>query len=421
MEHRLALKGQIVYAPQAGEIVSVADGYLLTENGRIVEVCDSLPEEWRTARLSDYRHCLLLPGMTDLHIHAPQYAFRGLGMDMELLPWLESYAFPEEIRYAGEDYAAYAYQTFADDLRNSFTCRANIFATVHNGASSILAALIAESGLFAHVGKVSMDRNCPPELNEGAAAPAAMAAWVLDLRERYNNVKPIITPRFIPSCSGQLLASLGQLAKQYDLPVQSHLAENLNEIEWVRKLEPQSRHYADAYDRYGLLEGQPTVMAHCVHLSKEEMRLLRKRRVFIAHCPQSNANLLSGAAPIKNMLVAGLKLGLATDMAGGAHISMLRVIQDAVAVSKMRAAFYNRPEDTLSIAEAFYLATKGGGAFFGQVGSFEPGYAADILVIDDSPLSPRGLTLRQRLERVIYQADSRHLLAKFVAGRQIAL
>ncbi|MCL2496764.1 MAG: amidohydrolase family protein, partial [Clostridiales bacterium] len=260
-----------------------------------------------------------------------------------------------------------------------------------------------------------------PELNEGAQAAASMAAWVLEMRGRYDNVKPIVTPRFIPSCSGQLLTALGQLAGQYDLPVQSHLAENQNETAWVRKLEPQSRHYADAYDRYGLLEGRPTVMAHCVHLSAEEMRLLRKRRVFIAHCPQSNTNLLSGAAPVKTMLSAGMKLGLATDMAGGAHISMLRAIQDAVAVSKMRAVFCERPEDTLSVAEAFYMATKGGGAFFGQAGSFEPGYAADVLVIDDSSLMPRGLTLRQRLERAIYQADSRHLLAKYVAGKQLAL
>lgn len=421
MDQRLVLKGQIIYAREAGELTVLENGYLLTENGLIAEACGALPEAWRTARLSDYGQCLLLPGMTDLHIHAPQYGFRGLGLDMELLQWLEHYAFPEETRYADQGYAAYAYRLFADDLRQSFTCRANIFATVHNEATAILAALIAESGIFAHIGKVSMDRNCPPELNEGPAALTAAAAWVLELMGRYENVKPIVTPRFIPSCSGQLLAALGKLAAGYDLPVQSHLAENHREIEWVRQLEPKSLHYADAYDRYGLLEGSPTVMAHCVHLSEEEMRLLKERRVFIAHCPQSNTNLISGAAPVKAMLDKGLKIGLATDMAGGAHISMLRAIQDAVSVSKLRAALCGQPEEPLSIAEAFYLATKGGGAFFGQAGSFEPGYAADVLVIDDNTLSPLGLTLRQRLERVIYQADNRHLRAKYVEGKQLNL
>jgi guanine deaminase len=340
---------------------------------------------------------------------------------MELLSWLEAYAFPEEARYADNGYAAYAYQIFADALRNSFTCRANIFATVHNSATGILAELIAQTGLFAYIGKVSMDRNCPAELDEGAEAPAAAAAWVLEMQGRYQRVKPIISPRFIPSCSGPLLAALGQLAAQYGLPVQSHLSESEKEIEWVRRLEPQSRHYAGAYQRYGLLGGQPVVMAHCVRLSDAEKILLKKQGVFIAHCPQSNANLLAGAAPIRSFLQAGLKVGLATDMAGGAHISMLRAMQDAVTASKLRAALSGADEEPLSLLEAFYLASKGGGAFFGKAGSFEPGYAADVLVIDDEALSPRGLTLGQRLERVIYLADERQLAAKYVAGEEIGL
>jgi guanine deaminase len=393
----------------------------LLENGLVAGLTDALPAEWGAARQRDYGPALVLPGLADLHIHAPQYSFRGLGLDMKLLSWLKAYAFPEEARYADNGYAAYAYQIFADDLRRSFTCRANIFATVHNRATALLAELLARTGLFAHIGKVSMDRNCPPELNEGAEAPAAAAAWVLEMQGRYPNIKPIISPRFIPSCSGPLLTALGQLAAQYALPVQSHLSESVQEIEWVRRLEPHSRHYSDAYLRYGLLSGQPTVMAHCVHLSDAEKILLREQGVFIAHCPQSNTNLLSGAAPLRSFLHAGLKVGLATDMAGGAHLSMLRVMQDALAVSKLRTALVDLGEEPLSLAEAFYLASKGGGAFFGKTGSFEPGYAADVLVIDDTALAPRGLTLGQRLERVIYHADERQLRAKYVAGQEIDL
>jgi guanine deaminase len=421
MEHRLALKGNILYTPEAEKLVALPESYLLIENGLVAEVCGALPAEWQAVREIDYGPALLLPGLCDLHIHAPQYAFRGLGLDMELLSWLETYAFPEEAHYADIDYAFAAYRLFADDLRRSFTCRANIFATVHNSATAILAELIAATGIFAHIGKVSMDRNCPAELNEGGAALPAATAWAEQMLWRYPNIKPIITPRFIPSCSEPLLTALGQLAAKYGLPVQSHLSENLEEIAWVRRLEPQSKHYAGAYQRYGLLSGHPTVMAHCVHLSDAEITLLKEEGVFIAHCPQSNINLLSGAAPISYYLQAGLKVGLATDMAGGAHISMLRAIADAVAVSKMRTALAAPDEEPLSLLQAFYLASKGGGAFFGQVGSFEPGYAADILVIDDQPLRPQGLTLPQRLERVVYHSDERQLCAKYVGGKEVMI
>ena len=421
MEQRLALKGNIIYTPSLGELTTLADGFLLIENGLVTEASATLPEEWSGVPIKDYGPSLLLPGLYDLHIHAPQYGFRGLGLDMELLSWLEAYAFPEEARYADNGYAFYAYRLFADSLRKSFTCRANIFATVHVSSAAILAQLLDETGLAANIGKVSMDRNCPTELNEGSAALTAAAVWVLETLGRYPNIKPIITPRFIPSCSGPLLTALGQLAAEYTLPVQSHLSESLKEISWVRRLEPKSKHYADAYHRHGLLAGHPTVMAHCVHLSEAEKILLKEQGVFIAHCPQSNTNLVSGAAPLRSYLQAGLKVGLATDMAGGAHLSMLRAIQDAVAVSKLRVALLDVDETPLSLPEAFYLASKAGGAFFGQVGSFEPGYAADVLVIDDDSLSPQGLTLGQRLERLIYQADERHLQAKYVSGKEINL
>ncbi|MCL1905603.1 MAG: amidohydrolase family protein, partial [Clostridiales bacterium] len=236
MEQRLVLKGNIVYTPQAGELITLPDGFLLTENGLIAGTCAVLPEEWGAAPHRDYGEALLLPGLTDLHIHASQYGFRGLGLDMELLNWLNAYAFPEEARYADDGYALFAYRSFADNLRRSFTCRANIFATVHNSATAILTELIAETGLTANIGKVSMDRNCPEELNEGPQALTAAAAWILEMQGRYPNIKPIITPRFIPSCSGPLLTALGQLAAEYALPVQSHLSENTKEIEWVRRL-----------------------------------------------------------------------------------------------------------------------------------------------------------------------------------------
>jgi len=363
---------------------------------------------------------LIIPGLTDLHLHAPQYAFAGLGIDLELLPWLDTCAFPEESRYGDLEYAAAAYGRLVTALRHSFTTRAAIYATRHIDSALLLAQLLHWSGLAAYVGRVSMDSRAPEGLREGCSAAEEERRFIETLLERdFPRVRPIVTPRFIPSCSPRLLWELGRLAEEYRLPVQSHLAENREEIQLVRALYPEAPHYAGIYDSYGLLGQTPTVMAHCVHCSPDEQHLLRRRGVFIAHCPQSNINLTSGAAPVRAYLDQGQRMGLGTDIAGGAHLSLFRAIQDAVAVSKLRKALLDPVEQPLTVAEAFYLATRGGGAFFGQTGAFAADYALDALVIDDGPVNTDDFTLTERLCRAIYLLDEQSLIAKYVDGEEI--
>ena len=194
------------------------------------------------------------------------------------------------------------------------------------------------------------------------------------------------------------------------------------EIAWVRELCPQSRFYGDAYHLFGLFggEGCPTIMAHCVYSGEEEIALMQRQRVFIAHCPASNTNLASGIAPVRRYLTEGIPMGLGSDVAGGTHTSIFRAMADAIQVSKLRWRLQDSTLAPLTAAEAFYLGTLGGGAFFGKVGSFLPRYEFDALVIDDSRYTPQGSrSIPERLERTIYLSDERDLAHKYAAGKQL--
>lgn len=422
--NRLVLKGHICHTPGKGRLQILESGCLLCENGVSQGIVRELPESWQDARMTDYGDRLIIPGLIDLHTHAPQYSFRGLGLDLELLAWLDTYTFPEESQYEDLSYAKQAYSLFTDQLKRSATTRACIFATIHRPATRLLMDLLEQTGLKTMVGKVNMDRNSPDGLREESAdrSAADTVRWLEETAGRYQHVTPILTPRFIPSCSDELLERLSAVRIQYHLPVQSHLSENPGEIEWVRELCPNAAFYGDAYDRFGLFGGfdEPAVMAHCVYSGAAEQQLLKERGVWVAHCPQSNMNLSSGIAPVRQFLEQGIKVGLGSDMAGGCHASMFRAITDAIQVSKLYWRLINHDDQPLTFEEAFYLATKGGGSFFGRVGSFAAGDEMDAVVLDDSGLPhPQPLTVRQRLERLCYLADERQIFAKYVAGNQV--
>lgn len=424
MQHRYILRGRFLRQRDPKQLVFDHNRPLLIQGesiaARLTEeeaqtlARQGIPEE-------DFGDFLVIPGLNDLHTHAPQFPFRGTGMDLELLDWLEKYTFPEEGRYVEEAYARKAYGLFVEELKNGPTTRACIFATTHVPATLLLMERLEQSGLFALVGKVSMDRDCPADIREETAqALGAVREW-LEGSRGFRRVRPILTPRFIPSCTDRLLAGLGRLQRETGLPVQSHLSENPGEIALVKSLCPWAESYGHAYHRFGLFggEGCPTVMAHCVHSAPEEVELMAQNGVFVAHCPQSNANLASGIAPVRAYLDRGIPVGLGTDVAGGHSLSMFRAVTDAVQVSKLRWRLADAALAPLTFPEALWLATRGGGAFFGKVGALEPGYAADLLVLDDSDLpTPGQLSPEERLERLFYLGSDRNVRHKYVAGQK---
>ncbi|MDO4272753.1 MAG: amidohydrolase family protein [Eubacteriales bacterium] len=423
-EKTFALKGTVCYNESPEKLSITENGYLVCENGVCAGVFTNLPEKYNGIPCRDVGDCLIIPGLTDLHLHAPQYSFRSIGMDLELLEWLDTITFPQESKYADLDYARKAYSIFAEDMKKSATTRASIFATLHVAATELLMDLMEETGLKTFIGKVNMDRNGPPALQEESAQASAQAtlAWIQETAGRYQNVKPILTPRFTPSCTDELMRMLGEIQKEYHLPVQSHLSENLGEIAWVKELCPNTGFYGEAYDQFGLFGGEngPAIMAHCVHCPDEEIALMKERGVYIAHCSQSNTNLSSGIAPVRRYLSEGLHVGIGSDIAGGTSVSLLRAMADSIQTSKLRWRLVDDTLKPLTLEEVFYIATIGGGSFFGKVGSFEGGYEFDAVILDDSNLPhPQPFTSKERLERLVYLSDDRNITGKYVSGAKI--
>ena len=280
-------KAHILYTKEQSRFEVLENGYVAVDaDGRVTGVAPSLASLGsEDAEVIDFGDCLLIPAMNDLHVHAPQYRNQGIAMDLELLPWLQNYTFPEEMKYADIDYAERMYRRFVRDLWRFGTMRACVFATIHTDSTRLLMQLFQEAGMGALVGKVGMNRNCPEGLAEKVEDMVQGYEKLIMDNNAKELVRPIITPRFIPSCTPEMLRACGELAKKYQLPVQSHLSENKDEIAWVQELEPESTCYGNAYDRYGLFGQTPTVMAHCVWTEGEELELIKRRGVMVGTYP----------------------------------------------------------------------------------------------------------------------------------------
>lgn len=416
----MIIKGNFIYAPSPGKLEIREQEYLLTEAGRVKCFYKTLPEELSRRPVTDYGQAVIIPAFNDLHIHAPQYVNRGVGFDRELLPWLETYTFPVEGKYADPVFAEKGYKLFLRRLWEAGTMRFSAFATLHRDASWRLMELCEASGLRGYIGKVNMDRNGPDYLTEDTdKSLAETEELIIRCAEELSGVKYIITPRFVPSVTERLMDGLGCLAEKYNLPVQSHLSENKGEIQWVKELHPQYGSYTEVYDAFGLLRRDRTIMAHCIHLSGKEKALLAEKNICLAHCAQSNADLSSGVMPLRKNLEKNLRCVIASDLAGSHTLKMNRHIAMTVEVSKLRQMGYPE-EKALSLGEALYLATKKPGGFFGKVGSFEEGYEFDALVIETDEtggMLPR--TPFEKLEQFIYDGDDRNILARYCGGEKI--
>ena len=413
-------KAHIIYTKERSCFEVLENGYVAVEDGRVTGVANNLEAlGCEDAEVIDFGDRLLIPAMNDMHVHAPQVHNQGVAMDLELLPWLQNYTFPEESKYADVHYAERMYRRFLHTQWLFGTMRSVVFGTVHTESTRLLMKLYQETGMGALVGKVAMNRNCPEALCEDVeTAIEGNERLIEEFNQPDSLVRPIITPRFVPSCTPEMLRACGELAAKYQLPVQSHLSENTSEIEWVKDLEQESSCYGDAYNRYGLFGQTPTVMAHCVWTSGEELELMKRNKVMVAHCPTSNFNLSSGLAPVRTFLEEGMRVGLGSDISGGHDLNIFRMMVYAIQVSKMHYQ-HNHDKAFLTLSEAFWLATKSAGSFFGRVGSFEPGYEFDALVIDDAVLYPSEYSLLHRLERFIYLGDDRQIVHRFCRGREI--
>ena len=417
-----AIKGDILYSKSLNKVKECENSYLVCVKGKSEGIYKKLPAKYKGIKVYDYTGYLVIPGLVDMHLHAPQYIFIGLHMDLKLLDWLNKYTFPAEAKYKNLNFAKKAYDIFVNDLTHTSTTRFAMFATIHNEATLYLMHELEKTGFKGYVGKVNMDRNSPKYLIETTNKSVKNTLEWIDACEDFKNIKPIITPRFIPSCTDKLMGELSKIMKNKNIPVQSHLSENRSEIEWVKELAPKVKNYEEAYDKYDMLGTvSNSIMAHYVWPDEKGIELMKNRNVWVAHSPSSNRNLCSGIAPIGRYLREGIKVGLATDVAGGSYLSMFRAIEDSITTSKIRNCLYDSEYYNITIEQALYLATLGGGEFFGKVGSFDKGYEFDAIVLNErdipTVLMPE-LTLLERFERYIYRSHT-NVYAKFISGKKI--
>ena len=240
-------RANILFTPTPDAFKVLERGYVVVaDDGNVIETYQTHPAQYANQPVTDFGDRLLMPAMNDLHVHAPQYRNLGIAMDLELLPWLNTYTFPEESKYKDIRYAERMYRRFVRDLWKLGTMRAAIFATIHPDATCLLADLLNEAGMGGMVGLVGMDRNSPDTLSNAVEEAVEGTKRVMEHTANMPLVSAIVTPRFVPSCTPQMMTALGQLANDYHLPVQSHLSENKSEIAWVQELEPESTCYGDA-------------------------------------------------------------------------------------------------------------------------------------------------------------------------------
>jgi len=407
------LHGNIIHAPRFSSLETIPNGYLVLEDGVLQLLCSRLPDSYAHLPITDYGNALIMPSFADLHLHAPQYPMLGMGMDLPLLEWLDTYTFRTEARFEDTAYARRVYHQLAQDLISSGTTRAAVFSSRHTDATLILMEELEKAGVTGYVGKVNMDRNSGPCEETTSDSLAETIRWLENCR--FQLVKPILTPRFTPSCSNVLMDALGKLAAEKQLPVQSHLSENTGEIAWVRELHPDCAQYWETYEKYGLWKDR-TLMAHCVHSDVREQEAMARAGVWAVHCAASNVNLCSGTASVRELIGRGVRVALGSDIAGGDQLAMNRVAVMSIRASKIRQMEGGGP--FLTVPEAYYLASTAGHLYFGGGAGFAPGYKLHAVVVDDSslPEPARELSLSERLERCIYLMEKKHIRAVYSEG-----
>jgi guanine deaminase len=421
MTNLRAIKGNIIYTKVKDCFEIHENSYIVINDKKIIGIYNKLPNSYEDITVIDYgNNAIIIPAFIDLHIHAPQYLQMGIGLDLELIEWLEQYTFKYEALFSDVNYAKKLYPRFVDRLYKEGTLRSCIFGTIHNKSTQVLVDELKKKKLSAYVGKVNMDQNAPNDLLQSTKCSVEETKeFVEDKNNTTELITPIITPRFAPCCTSELLSKLGELSMEKQLPVQTHLSENRKEVQWVKSLFPDSKNYSDVYKKHNLYGNQKTILAHSIYLTDEEVEMARQEKnVYLVHCPNSNSNLSSGIMPVTHYLDKGINVGLGTDVGAGNKISMTEMITNAVQCSKIRHV-YNEQERVLSISEAFYLATKVNGSFFGKVGSFEEGYYFDALVIRDKDPLISFLSPLEKLQRYLYCGDSCSIVERYLEGEII--
>ena len=399
------------------------DGLLIVEDGHVVAAGAYAALSSQLApgtQVQDMRDKLIVPGFIDTHIHYPQtdmIASPAPG----LLPWLDTYTFPTERRFADPAYAQDTASFFVEELLACGTTTALVYCTVHKESADALFTESEARNLRMVAGKVLMDRNCPEFLRDTAQSGYDDSAELIGRWHNRGRQMYALTPRFAPTSTEAQLEACGVLAREHaDIFIQSHVAENTDEVKWVADLFPGHRSYLDIYDHYGLLRRR-AVYGHCIHLDAEDRKRMAQTGTVASHCPTSNLFLGSGLFDFDKAAEAGMPVALATDVGGGTSFSMLQTMNEAHKVARLTGHH-------LTATRMFWLATAGAAEALDladKVGTLAPKSEADFIVLDPqaTPLLARRTGRTESLEELLFAfallGDDRAIFETYAAGKRV--
>jgi guanine deaminase len=394
---------------------------LVVEGGKIIAVgpADALRRSYPEATVTDYGTDLISAGFIDAHAHYPQTAMIA-SWGKRLIDWLNTYTFPEEMRFSN--------QTYADDVANRYfdltvsngTTSVCSYCTIHGESVDAFFSAAAARNQRVWAGKTCMDRNAPDGLLDTAQSAYDESVRLLSKWHGQGRASYVITPRFSPTSTEDQLAALGALwAENPDCLMQTHLSEQTDEIAWVRDLFPTARDYLDTYERHGLL-GRGGLYGHAIHLEPREKSRLAEVDASLIHCPTSNTFIGSGLFDMGGLKAAGHRVGLATDTGGGSSFSMLRTMAAAYEVAQLRGR-------SLHPSELWWLATAGSAQALHAdhlIGNIAPGREADLVVINlaSTPAiaqaTTRASTIWEAIFPTIMMGDDRAIRDVWIAGKR---
>jgi guanine deaminase len=444
-----AFLGNALHTPSRGRIEYLPSVLIEVDNGGVIQAIHGKDTPQAAAVAARHRAAgslvtlgnseYLLPGLVDLHVHAPQWPHLGLALDRPLEEWLQTYTFPLEARYEDTGYARQVYESLVDALLANGTTTAVYFGTIHLAATQALADICLRRSQRALIGRVAMDDpdQCPAYYRDRDAgiAEAETRGFIGYVQSMAGNesglVLPVITPRFIPSCTDELLRGLGRLARETGCHVQTHCSES----DWAHEFVLTRYGVTDttALDRFGLLSRR-TLLAHGNFIDGPDVATILQAGAGIAHCPLSNVYFSDAVFPVRRMLEQGVHVGLGTDISGGASPSILENARHAVIASRTlesgvdpRLSRERRrsPQSRIDAATAFWLATAGGGiALDLRIGLFREGYQFDAVVLDgrtpDSNLRLEdNAAPEEMLQKIVYHATRADIKEVWVANRPV--
>ena len=369
------------YVPESESVRYIADGLLVLENGKVKELgtYKSLQDKYASIPVTSYPDMLIMPGFIDTHIHFPQVEMIA-AYGEQLLEWLNQYTFPTEGKFKDKAYAQKIAAIFLDELLRNGTTTALVFAAVYPQSVDAFFEEASRRNLRMIAGKVMMDRNAPDFLLDTPETSYQESKRLIQKWHKKGRLLYAVTPRFAITSTDEQLRKAGKLLTEFpDVYLHTHLSENINEVEWVASLFPDSKGYLDVYDRAGLV-GDKSIFAHGVQLTDAEFKRLSAANSAIAFCPTSNLFLGSGLFKLElaKSVAQPVKVGLGTDVGAGTSFSLLQTANEAYKVAQLR-------HQKLSPFKALFLATLGGARALSLedvIGNFDVGKEADFIVLD---------------------------------------